>query len=217
MLTFHTPLTRAGRHATWHLVDEAMLAALPADRIIINACRGAVVDNAALLKALEGGKPLSAVLDVWEPEPALPLLARVDIGTAHIAGYTLEGKARGTTQVFDAYSAFIGSDARASLVALLPPPAVERIRLRGAIDEEALRLLAHLVYDVRRDDMQLRRAAGLPGEFDRLRKNYYQRREWKPTIASARRRCGSWGFKPGRSPAEAVQRRRLTTVDALAA
>lgn len=180
VLTFHTPLTRAGRHATWHLVDEALLAALPADRIIINACRGAVVDNAALLQALESDKPLSVVLDVWEPEPALslPLLARVDIGTAHIAGYTLEGKARGTTQVFDAYSAYVGSDERASLAALLPPPAVERIRLRGAIDEEALRLLAHLVYDVRRDDMQLRRAAGLPGEFDRLRKNYYQRREW---------------------------------------
>lgn len=178
VLTFHTPLTRDGRHATWHLVDGALLAALPRGRIIINACRGAVVDNAALLRALEGGKPLSVVLDVWEPEPglSLPLLARVDIGTAHIAGYTLEGKARGTTQVFDAYSAFVGSDARASLAAALP--AVERIRLRGAIDEEAMRLLAHLVYDVRRDDMQLRRAAGLPGEFDRLRKNYYQRREW---------------------------------------
>ncbi|OZI14291.1 4-phosphoerythronate dehydrogenase [Sodalis-like symbiont of Philaenus spumarius] len=179
VLTFHTPLTRAGRHATWHQVDEALLAALPAGRIIINACRGAVVDNAALLQALEGGKPLSVVLDVWESEPALslPLLARIDIGTAHIAGYTLEGKARGTTQVFDAYSAYVGSDERASLAALLPP-AVERIRLQGAIDEEALRLLAHLIYDVRRDDMQLRRAAGLQGEFDRLRKNYYQRREW---------------------------------------
>lgn len=138
------------------------------------------MDNAALLHALEQGKPLGVVLDVWGPEPALslPLLARVDIGTAHIAGYTLKGKARGTTQVFDAYSAFVSSDARASLAALLPPPAVERIRLRGAIDEEALRLLAHLVYDVRRDDMQLRRAASLPGEFDRLRKHYYQRREW---------------------------------------
>ncbi|WP_309473825.1 NAD(P)-dependent oxidoreductase, partial [Klebsiella quasipneumoniae] len=74
------------------------------------ACRGPVVDNAALLKRLEAGQPLSVVLDVWEPEPDLnvELLKRVDIGTAHIAGYTLEGKARGTTQVFEAYSAFIG-------------------------------------------------------------------------------------------------------------
>ncbi|KYP97081.1 erythronate-4-phosphate dehydrogenase, partial [Sodalis-like endosymbiont of Proechinophthirus fluctus] len=166
---------------------------------IINACRGAVVDNAALLRTLERGKTLGVVLDVWEPEPALllPLLSRVDIGTAHIAGYTLEGKARGTTQVFDAYSAFVGSDTRASLAALLPPE-VEHIRLRGAIDEGALRLLAHMVYNVRRDDIQLRRVAGLPGGFDRLRKQYYQRREWSSlcvetdddTIADALRQLG---------------------------
>lgn len=177
VLTFHTPLTRTGRHATWHLVDERLLEALPDNRILINACRGSVVDNAALLRVLEGGKLLSVVLDVWEPEPKLllPLLDRVDIGTAHIAGYTLEGKARGATQVFDAYSIFLGRDIRANLP---PLPVVKCIRLHNAIDEEALRLLAHLVYDVQRDDIQLRRAAGLSGEFDRLRKTYYQRREW---------------------------------------
>lgn len=180
VLTFHTPLTRNGPNATWHQVDDALLAALPDNRILINACRGAVVDNAALHKALQGGKALSVVLDVWEPEPALslPLLARVDIGTAHIAGYTLEGKARGTTQVFDAYSHFLAAAPRADLAALLPPPAVAGLRFHGAIDEEALRRLAHLVYDVRRDDMLLRRAAGTPGEFDSLRKNYDERREW---------------------------------------
>lgn len=177
VLTFHTPLTHTGRHATWHLVDEQLLAALPDNRILINACRGAVVDNTALLRALESGKRLNVVLDVWEPEPelSLPLLAKVDIGTAHIAGYTLEGKVRGTTQIFDAYSTFLGSDERASLP---PLPVGKCIRLHDAIDEEALRLLAHLVYDVQRDDMQLRRAASLPGEFDLLRKTYYQRREW---------------------------------------
>lgn len=177
VLTFHTPLTCTGQHATWHLVDEQLLEALPNNRILINTCRGSVVDNVALLRALEGGKLLSVVLDVWEPEPELllPLLARADIGTAHIAGYTLEGKARGTTQVFDAYSTFLGRDIRANLP---PLPVVKCIRLHGAIDEEALRLLTYLVYDVRRDDMQLRRADGLPGEFDRLRKTYYQRREW---------------------------------------
>ncbi|MCR3755827.1 MAG: erythronate-4-phosphate dehydrogenase [Sodalis sp. Psp] len=177
VLTFHTPLIRTGRHATWHLVDEQLIAALPDNRILINTCRGAVIDNFALLRALEGGKLLSMVLDVWEPEPelSLPLLARVDIGTAHVAGYTMEGKVRGTTQIFDAYSAFLGSDARANL---LPLPVVKCIRLQSAIDEETLRLLAHMVYDVRHDDMQLRRVASLPGEFDRLRKTYSQRREW---------------------------------------
>lgn len=114
VLTFHTPLNKSGPHNSLHLVDAELLAALPDRRILINACRGPVVDNAALLQALEKGKALSTVLDVWEPEPdlSLPLLARVDIGTAHIAGYTLEGKARGTTQVFEAFSAIWGSRSR---------------------------------------------------------------------------------------------------------
>ena len=180
ILTFHTPLTRSGPYATWHAVDDELLAALPDGRILINACRGAVVDNAALLKALESGKNLHAILDVWEPEPALslPLLSRAAIGTPHIAGYTLEGKARGTTQVFEAYSHFLGKPQAVPLEQLLPPPAVERIRVRGPLDEGMLRRLSHLVYDVRRDDAVLRRVAAVPGEFDRLRKQYGERREW---------------------------------------
>ncbi|STS92313.1 erythronate-4-phosphate dehydrogenase [Klebsiella variicola] len=147
---------------------------------MINACRGPVVDNAALLKRLEAGQPLSVVLDVWEPEPDLnvELLKRVDIGTAHIAGYTLEGKARGTTQVFEAYSAFIGHPQQVALDTLLPAPEFGRITLHGPLDQPTLKRLVHLVYDVRRDDAPLRKVAGVAGEFDKLRKNYQERREW---------------------------------------
>ncbi|WP_213989823.1 4-phosphoerythronate dehydrogenase PdxB [Sodalis sp. dw_96] len=180
VLTFHTPLTRTGPYQTWHQVDDSLLAALPDGRILINACRGGVVDNAALLTALERGKKLSVILDVWEPEPALslPLLGRVDIGTPHIAGYSLEGKARGTTQVYEAYSRFLGTPLLAPLDQLLPAPAVERVRIQGPLDEGMLRRLAHLVYDVRRDDAPLRRGAAVPGEFDRQRRQYQERREW---------------------------------------
>ena len=96
VITFHTPLYKEGQYKTLHLADEALISRLKPGTILI-ACRGPVVDNAALLKRLEAGQPLSVVLDVWEPEPDLnvELLKRVDIGTAHIAGYTLEGKARG--------------------------------------------------------------------------------------------------------------------------
>ncbi|PLK59203.1 4-phosphoerythronate dehydrogenase [Candidatus Palibaumannia cicadellinicola] len=181
ILTLHTPLTYHGPHTTWHLVNDEMLSALPsAKRILINTCRGAVVDNAALLRALKGGKLLTVVLDVWESEPELllPLLARVDIGTAHIAGYSLEGKVRGSIQVYNAYSAFLGAGERIDLSDLLPAPKLERVRWRGAIDEEALRRLAHLVYDLRYDDMLLRRTICLPRGFDQLRKSYFDRREW---------------------------------------
>ncbi len=110
----------------------------------------------------------------------MPLLARVDIGTAHIAGYTLEGKARGTTQVFEAYSRlYLGQPQQVALdTSLLPVPEFSQIRLNGPLDEARLKRLMHLVYDVRRDDAPLRKVAGQPGEFDRLRKHYLERREW---------------------------------------
>ncbi|MEB7922540.1 4-phosphoerythronate dehydrogenase PdxB [Atlantibacter hermannii] len=180
ILTFHTPLYKDGPYKTWHLADEALISRLKPGAILINACRGAVVDNAALLKCLEAGQKLSTVLDVWEPEPDLNvvLLEKVDIGTAHIAGYTLEGKARGTTQVFEAYSAFIGKPQQIALDTLLPAPEFGRITLHGPLDQATLKRLVHLVYDVRRDDAPLRKVAGVAGEFDKLRKHYLERREW---------------------------------------
>ena len=180
ILTFHTPLYKDGPYKSWHLADEALISRLKPGAILINACRGAVVDNAALLKCLDAGQKLSTVLDVWEPEPDLnvALLDKVDIGTAHIAGYTLEGKARGTTQVFEAYSAFIGKLQQIALDSLLPAPEFGRITLHGPLDQPTLKRLVHLVYDVRRDDAPLRKVAGVAGEFDKLRKHYLERREW---------------------------------------
>lgn len=180
VLTFHTPLFKEGAYQTWHMADEALLLALKPGTILINACRGPVVDNAALLKVLGQRDDLSVVLDVWEPEPELsvPLLDKVDIATAHIAGYTLEGKARGTTQVFEAWTRFIGQPQQVPLDTLLPAPEFAMITLRGELDQPTLKRLVHLVYDVRRDDAPLRHVAAIPGEFDRLRKNYLERREW---------------------------------------
>lgn len=180
ILTLHTPLYLDGPYKTHHLVDASVLNDFAEGRILINACRGPVVDNAALLNVLNQGKKFSVILDVWEPEPALStdLLALVDIGTSHIAGYTLEGKARGTTQVFEAWSRFIGNPQQVALPSLLPKPEVAEVILTSQLDEALLKRLAHLVYDVRRDDALLRHAAHQEGGFDRLRKNYQERREW---------------------------------------
>lgn len=180
VLTFHTPLYKEGPYKSLHLADEALIRRLKPGAILINACRGPVVDNAALLACLEEGQDLSVVLDVWEPEPDLnlALLEKVDLGTSHIAGYTLEGKARGTTQVFEAYSQFIGQPQEVALSSLLPAPEFGHISLHGPLDQPTLKRLVHLVYDVRRDDAPLRKVAGIPGEFDKLRKNYLERREW---------------------------------------
>lgn len=162
-----------------------------------------MVDNAALLQRLQAGQALSVVLDVWEPEPDLntELLKRVDIGTPHIAGYTLEGKARGTTQVFEAYSAFIGHPQQVALDTLLPAPEFGRITLHGPLDQATLKRLAHLVYDVRRDDAPLRKVAGAAGEFDKLRKIIRNavnglRCTYSAAMRRRRRCCASWALTP---------------------
>ncbi len=104
VITFHVPLTREGQYATWHMADEAFFQRLTRNPYIINTSRGAVVDNLALLSALEEGKVRDAVIDVWEGEPQLneQLLQRVFIGTPHIAGYSADGKANADNMVIDA-------------------------------------------------------------------------------------------------------------------
>lgn len=180
VITFHTPLNMSGEYKTFHLMDETGLAKLRDGIILINASRGEVVDNKALLSVLNRGKKMSVILDVWEPEPDLDtaLLALVDIGTPHIAGYTLEGKARGTTQVYEAYCQFLGKSSQISLSSLLPKPDINQLTFNGKLTQNQLKRLVHLVYDVRRDDAALRAVAGVTGEFDKLRKNYQERREW---------------------------------------
>ncbi|ABF14137.1 4-phosphoerythronate dehydrogenase [Candidatus Palibaumannia cicadellinicola] len=181
VLTLHTPLTYHGRHATWHLINEDLLSALPSTkRILINTCRGAVVDNVALLHALKKGKLLSVILDVWEKEPnlSLSLLNNVDIGTAHIAGYSLEGKVRGAIKIFNDYSKFLGAIQSLNVSAFLPAPMIEYVRWHGVINEEELRKLAYLIYDLQFDDILLRRNIHKPHGFDQLRTNYCERREW---------------------------------------
>ncbi|HLG43654.1 MAG TPA: 4-phosphoerythronate dehydrogenase, partial [Nitrospirales bacterium] len=109
LVSCHVPLTREGPDATFHLLDEARLSLLQSHAVVINTARGPVVDNAALLRALRGGRIGGAVLDVWEhePEPDPELIEAVTLGTPHIAGYSFDGKVNGTRMLYDAVCAFL--------------------------------------------------------------------------------------------------------------
>lgn len=94
VVTVHVPLDRDTRH----LVDAGALARMKPDAILINASRGPVVDEAALLDALRAGRIAGAGLDVYEEEPlpagsALRGLDNVFL-TPHSAGATSEAQAR---------------------------------------------------------------------------------------------------------------------------
>lgn len=185
IICLHTPLTRSGPHSTWHLFDAEVLAQLRPGTLVLNAGRGGVIDNRALVTELERGR-LGAVLDVWEGEPdiAADLLAQVAIGTPHIAGYSLEGRIRGTLMVYNAFCRWAGVAAALSLdeaLARVPGLVAGPLGLTVA-DAASFESLVLDAYDPRHDHRQLLAAlAGTsPGgaAFDALRKNYPWRREF---------------------------------------
>ena len=188
VITFHVPFTRDGDWPTRHLADRQLLERLKPGAVLVNTARGAVVDNAALDRLLSVRDDLTVVLDVWEGEPDISetLLQKVDIGTPHIAGYSLDGKLRGTDMIYRAACAHFDRPVDWQPVAALP----ER---QGLVLEEtanttdALRQAVWFAYNVRDDDARLREMMTLPAGqrpqyFDRLRKEYPVRREFSETV-----------------------------------
>lgn len=92
ILTFHTPLTLYDSHPTYHMCNADWLR-YHFD-LIVNASRGGVVDEKALLEAHETGNVKDFALDVWENEPEFfdATALRAYIHTPHIAGYSTEAK-----------------------------------------------------------------------------------------------------------------------------
>ena len=185
VISLHTPLTRSGEHRTHHLLDAARLGQLKQGAWLINASRGPVVDNTALRDVLRQRDDLQAVLDVWENEPQvdLDLADLCVIATPHIAGYSLDGRQRGTEQIYQALCRFLGQPAAIRLEDLLPAPWLSQVRLDAGTDPDwALSMLCRGVYDPRRDDADFRRSLVEDTDrqraaFDALRKHYPPRRE----------------------------------------
>lgn len=189
VVCLHTPLTRDGAHPTWHLLGRERLAALRRDAVLVNAGRGAAVDNAALLQVLEERPQLAAVLDVWEGEPAIDsaLARQVALATPHIAGYSALGKARGAQRVFAALCRHFGFDDSAVKVAGEIGAAVT---VTASEPFAALAEAVLAVYDIGRDHRALTATLDGPaGEravaFDRLRRDYPLRLEFSQVEVAA--------------------------------
>ena len=100
-LTVHTPLT----DETDGMIGPDELALLPEGAVVVNAARGGIIQEQALLAALEGGKLFGAGLDVYRfepPDPSHPLLDRDDVVlTAHLGANTTEAQARVGTEILE--------------------------------------------------------------------------------------------------------------------
>ena len=186
VISLHVPLTdkkdatnpTGSDYPTRHLIDKEALAAMPADTMLINSARGPVI-NADDLQADIAHTDRQVVLDVFEHEPeiAANLLSKLAIATAHIAGYTLEGKLRGTQMIYDALCEKLTVAPVQTMHKLLPL----NMFLWSELKEHPDRLVKF--YDIMADDAALRDKltdGQIHGaDFDQLRRDYHLRREWQ--------------------------------------
>jgi len=201
VICVHTPLTKEGEHLTHHLLGEDELGRLKQDAIIINAGRGPVIDNQALLEVGQQRADLTFILDVWEHEPRVSaaLAERCAIVSPHIAGYSFDGKVRGTFMLYEALCKHLGQGCDDALDDFLPESELASVE-QG--DLTVLELIQK-VYDPRIDDYMLRETLSLPEReqkqaFDQLRKQYRVRREFSSlTVTGSDRpeQLSSIGFK----------------------
>lgn len=185
LVTLHVPLLDTGTYATRGLANYLFFELLKPGAVFINSSRGEVQDEDALIAALDQGTVSQALLDVWENEPVYSpaTMKRADLGTPHIAGYSYEGRLKGTLMVLQQACRFFRQDCRWDPEDLLPKPAPLQLDAAGLSREEALGRLVTLAYDIERDGHDLR--AGRNGDdqaratlFNRLRAKYPVRHEF---------------------------------------
>lgn len=170
IITFHTPLTRSGEDATYHMAGRDFFASLREGTMVMNSSRGEVADTGAMLDAIRSGR-IAAAVDTWENEPAISveLLEATMLGTPHIAGYTMQGKANATAMSVRAVARKFG----------LPPtqwhtPEVPEVTPR-MISWKELNNTISAYCDIRGESAALKAA---PGKFEEMRNGYTYRKEY---------------------------------------
>lgn len=206
IVSCHVPLTQSGAHPTWYLLDESRLASLKPDTWLVNACRGEVIDNRALIEVKRQRPDLKLILDVWEgePNPITELVELTEIATPHIAGYSVEAKLRGNWLLLAQLKQELGIDQLPAFAQFVPASELATLTIDdGALSGEQWQRLAarvaRLVYDIDAEDRRFRRWHTQGGGFDKQRKAHLNRREFLSlAIASEQRQWQSLGFESKR-------------------
>ena len=137
------------------LIDEALSMIRP-NALLINSGRGELIATDPLLKRVKQ-RQFRVALDVWENEPAIDieLMDNINLATPHIAGYSLEGKEKGTWMIYEALCQFLS----------IPPDINKRECLNqeqsllNAGNKPPFSSLSELLlecYDIVADDMRMR-------------------------------------------------------------
>jgi erythronate-4-phosphate dehydrogenase len=185
VITLHVPLNKEGRDKTLRMVNRDFTRKIKRGAILINTSRGTIIQEEAVLQALSDGTLADVVLDVFpeEPEISPELLKAISLATPHIAGYSLDGKANGTSMSVQAISRFFKLGLDKWFPETVPPPSQSELLAdasQGGLYDVLWELFRE-TYDVTRDNQNLREH---PGDFEKLRGSYPPRRE--QTVYSVR-------------------------------
>ncbi|WP_198673682.1 4-phosphoerythronate dehydrogenase [Algibacillus agarilyticus] len=182
VISCHVPLTQDDIHPTKLMFGAEQLAKMKSDVIFVNACRGEIVDEEALYAHMQSNPQTKLVLDVFDNEPNIDtrILNLTTFASPHIAGHSLEGKARGTEMLYYSLCQFWGIQPVHQLHDFLPPMRVEQIDMAKTttFEQSILRKIINLVYDIRDDNAWFKQAMKAdPTQFKTLRRQYPIRRE----------------------------------------
>jgi erythronate-4-phosphate dehydrogenase len=179
ILTVHVPLNIVGEDQTWHLFNEESFKKIKRGAWFLNSSRGEVSDTYSLKNALNSGMLSGAVIDVWENEPNidLELLQQAFIATPHIAGYSTDGKANGTSMVVNSLTKYFNLPSENWYPSDVPPPASPYISIdcNNKSEEEIIREAVIHTYNIDKDNSMLRISIQ---NFEKLRGDYPVRREF---------------------------------------
>ncbi|WP_394223276.1 4-phosphoerythronate dehydrogenase [Alteromonas gracilis] len=195
VISLHVPFVKGGDYPTYQMIDSTFLDALSSSQLLVNACRGEVIDEKALFNLLERKHAPTVVLDVFDNEPFIDttMFDYAWFVTPHIAGHSIEGKVRGTQMIYEQICDVVNVKADKVLSDFLDKTKPIKVDLSAP---EAPRLsvddlieVFHTVYDVSIDDDITRNAfvkaatgdeqpaKKVADTFSSLRKQYRVRRE----------------------------------------
>ena len=181
IITVHVPLNKSGIDATFHLIDDYFISKMKNNSILINTSRGKIMDESAIKKNRK--KLLALVLDVWETEPKVNIetLEITDIATPHIAGYSFDGKVKGTEMIYNAACDFFKKEKKWDKREFIKSEKELIIDLINSIDP--VYDAVNSAYPIMLDDKKLREIKKVKNNerekfFDDLRKKYPKRREF---------------------------------------
>lgn len=175
LICLHTPLTRSGKHPTFHLIDHDFLARQKKGTLLISAGRGPAID----FSAIPNNTHISYALDVWEPEPdiSLPILKQADFATPHVAGYSLQSKWRGLLMCYDFIKKHTHVQTPFIFEPPIPPPEINLGQKNLTWEDVVLKIYDPLE-DTKHTKSALLQNANVAQAFDQLRKKYPLRHEF---------------------------------------